>query len=276
MKYLSAADSQSYATQSTSQLRAAFLLTDLFVAGEVVLRYWETDRAVIGGIIPTDASLPLTAAADLRANYFCERREVGIVNTGAPGTVTVDGVGFPMNRLDVLYIGRGAREITFSSANSTQPARYYLLSYPAHTAYPTTLARYEAAKAAALGAAPTANERRLTKVIHPDGIKSCQLVLGFTLVQTGSVWNTMPPHTHARRSEVYLYIDVPENNAVMHFMGRPDETRHLVVRDHEAVLSPPWSIHSGAGTTNYGFIWGMGGENQDFVDMDPAPISTLA
>lgn len=275
MELIPAADVRTYGSMSTSALREAFLVTDLFQPGKLTLRYWETDRTVIGGAVPTDAPLALSAAAELRSAYFCERRELGIINTGGAGTVTVDGQRYEMSNLDTLYVGRGAQAISFASADAAKPARFYLLSYPAHTAYPTTLARYDAANAVALGAAATANDRRLNKVIHAGGIKSCQLVMGFTILQPGSIWNTMPPHTHTRRSEVYMYFSIPANAAVMHFMGKPDETRHLVVRDHETVLSPSWSIHSGAGTDSYGFIWGMGGENQDFADMDPAPIATL-
>lgn len=275
MEILPASDPRGYARMNTAELRATFLVDGLYRPGELVLKYWETDRAVLGGAMPLGAPLELSAAGELRSAFFCERRELGIINTGGAGTVTVDGQSYAFGRLDTLYVGRGAQRITFASADAARPARFYLLSYPAHTAYPTTFAAYDPANAVVLGAAATANDRRLNKVIHPAGIKSCQLVMGFTLLQTGSIWNTMPPHTHTRRSEVYLYFDVPDHAAVMHFMGKPDETRHLVVRDHQAVLSPPWSIHSGAGTDSYGFIWGMGGENQEFADMDPAPIPTL-
>lgn len=275
MDLIPAADVRTYGTMSTAALRAAFLVTDLFQPGCLTLRYWETDRTVLGGAMPTGATLELSAAAELRSAFFCERRELGVINTGGTGSVTVDGQRYELASLDTLYVGRGTRAISFASADAAKPARFYLLSYPAHTAYPTTLAPYNATNAVVLGAAATANDRRLNKVIHADGIKSCQLVMGFTILQPGSIWNTMPPHTHTRRSEVYMYFNVPPAAAVMHFMGKPDETRHLVVRDHQAVLSPPWSIHSGAGTDSYGFIWGMGGENQDFADMDPAPIATL-
>lgn len=275
MDLIPAADVRSYGSMSTSALREAFLVADLYQPGKLTLRYWETDRTVVGGAMPTATELSLSAAAELRSAFFCERRELGIINTGGAGAVTVDGQRYELGALDTLYVGRGAQTIAFASADAAKPARFYLLSYPAHTAYPTTLARYDAASAVVLGAAATANDRRLNKVIHAGGIKSCQLVMGFTILQPGSIWNTMPPHTHTRRSEVYLYFNIPANAAVMHFMGKPDETRHLLVRDHEAVLSPPWSIHSGAGTDSYGFIWGMGGENQDFADMDPAPIATL-
>lgn len=276
MNQIPAADVRSYGSMTTRALRDAFLLSGLFKPGQLALRYWETDRAVVGGAVPTRGKLVLGTARELAAKFFCERRELGIINTGAAGVVEVDGVRFELGFLDCLYVGRGSQRVSFSSRRATQPAKFYLLSYPAHATHPTTLARHSETAGTALGAPVTANGRTLYKFIHADGIKSCQLVMGLTLLQPGSVWNTMPPHTHSRRSEVYLYFNVPETAAVFHFMGKPDETRHLIVRDREAVLSPHWSIHSGAGTDNYGFIWGMGGENQDFADMDPAPINSLA
>jgi 4-deoxy-L-threo-5-hexosulose-uronate ketol-isomerase len=275
MDTLTAHDDRAYARMSSDELRSAFLVGDLFQPGRLALRYWETDRTVVGGAMPTKAALTLPAGRELAAAYFCERRELGVINVGGTGTVEVDGQRYELGKLDCLYVGRGAKKIAFRSARASQPANFYLLSYPAHTAYPTTLARHEEIDGTPLGSADTANDRVLYKFIHPGGIPSCQLVMGVTLLKTGSIWNTMPPHTHMRRSEVYLYFDVQPNAAVFHFMGRPDETRHLIVRDRQAVLSPPWSIHSGAGTDSYGFIWGMGGENQDFADMDPAPLNTL-
>lgn len=275
MEILNAIDPRTYGRMSTDELRSAFLVGDLFQPGRITLRLWETDRAVLGGVVPLHAPLPLGSDKELASSHFCDRRELGIINIGGPGSVTVDGQVHAFGQLDTLYVGRGAQQIVFASADAAKPARFYLLSYPAHTAYPTTFAAYNPANAVALGAAATANDRRLNKVIHPAGIKSCQLVMGFTLLESGSVWNTMPPHTHTRRSEVYLYFDVPENAAVFHFLGQPQETRHLIVRAQQAVLSPPWSIHSGAGTDSYGFIWGMGGENQDFADVDPAPLGQL-
>ncbi len=276
MNSITAQDDRAYARMTTEELRAAFLVPELFQPGRLSLRYWETDRTVVGGAMPTRTALTLPAGRELAAAYFCERRELGVINVGEAGTVEVDGQTYALGKLDCLYIGRGAQKVAFRSQRSARPARFYLLSYPAHTAYPTTLARHGETTGIALGSAQTANDRVLYKFIHPGGIKSCQLVMGVTLLKPGSIWNTMPPHTHARRSEVYLYFDVQPSAAVFHFMGRPDETRHLIVRDQQAVLSPPWSIHSGAGTDSYGFIWGMGGENQDFSDMDPAPIATLA
>jgi 4-deoxy-L-threo-5-hexosulose-uronate ketol-isomerase len=275
MELIAATDVRSSARMSTAELRSAFLLSGLFQPGKVTLRYWETDRAVVGAAVPTRGRLALPTAPALAAEHFCDRRELGVLNTGEAGTVEVDGRSFALGHLDCLYVGRGARQVTFASRKAAQPARFYLLSYPAHAVHPTALLRRADVAGVELGAADTANARTIYKYIHAGGLASCQLVMGVTVLKTGSVWNTMPPHTHSRRSEVYLYFDVPEHAAVMHLMGRPDETRHLVVRDREAVLSPPWSIHCGAGTTNYGFIWGMGGENQDFADMDAAPVPTL-
>jgi 4-deoxy-L-threo-5-hexosulose-uronate ketol-isomerase len=275
MNQIPAASLDSYPRMTTDELRRSFLIEGLFAPGEVVLNYWETDRAVVGGAVPTAGTLSLGSPRELAATAFCDRRELGIINLGGPGAVAVDGRRHETGHLDGLYVGRGARDVQFSSANADQPARFYLLSYPAHTEYPTTFAPFSEANGVALGSPATANARQLHKLIHPAGIKSCQLVMGYTLLKPGSVWNTLPPHTHMRRSEVYLYFDVGPDQAVFHFMGEPRSTRNLVVRNLEAVLSPPWSIHSGAGTASYGFVWGMGGENQEFADMDPAPVDTL-
>lgn len=252
---------------STGELRERFLIRGLFRAGEATLRFVDLDRVVVGGVVPTDAPLALEAPPEMAAAYFTERREIGVLNVGGAGRVIVDGEAYPMAPRDGLYVGRGSREVVFESAAGDRPARFYLVSYPAHAAHPTThLARADA-DPAELGDAATANRRRLSKYFHPGGIATAQLVMGVTEIQPGSVWNTMPAHTHARRTEVYLYFDLPPDAAVFHFMGQPDETRHLVVGDGEAVLSPGWSIHAGCGTTAYTFCWAMGGENQDFADM---------
>lgn len=275
MEIIPASDLRTYARLTTDELRPAFLASGLFLPGKVTLKYWETDRTVLGGVMPTRSRVALPAEKEVASAYFCERRELGILNTGGPGSVEVDGQSYALGTLDCLYVGRGARSVAFRSPRPTRPAQFFLLSYPAHAAHPPTLIRHAEVTGVALGAPETANGRTLYKYIHLDGVKSCQLVMGVTLLQRGCVWNTMPPHTHLRRSEVYLYFDVPAQAAVFHLMGQPGETRHLVVHDREAVLSPPWSIHSGVGTENYGFIWGMGGENQVFADMDPVPIPTL-
>ena len=264
-----------YARLNTRELRETFLLENLFAPGELKLVYWETDRAVVGAVVPGTEPLMLTATPELAAEFFCERREVGVLNLGGAGMVTVDGDVHALHAFDGLYVGRGSREVSFQSDDPAHPARFYLLSYPAHAVYPTTLIPHAQTNRIELGATAAANCRTLFQYIHEGGVKSCQLVMGFTRLEHGSVWNTMPPHTHARRSEIYLYFDLPADAAVFHFMGPGGETRHLVVRSGDAVLSPVWSIHSGCGTTNYAFVWGMGGENQRFADMDGIPVAAL-
>jgi 4-deoxy-L-threo-5-hexosulose-uronate ketol-isomerase len=275
MKTMLTVDPVRFSTMTTAEVRQNFLIGDLFQPGRLELAYWECDRTVIGGAMPTAAPLTLEAGKELASAYFTERREIGIMNLGGTGSVTVEGVAHVMQKCDVLYVGRGNRSITFSSASAQEPACFYLLSYPAHTAYPTALARKADATPARLGSKAEANERTIYKYIHPAGIKSCQLVMGYTDLEEGCIWNTMKPHTHMRRTEVYLYFDVPENHAVFHLLGPPDQTRHLVMRNREAALSPIWSIHSGAGTKAYRFVWGMGGENQEFADMDHVEIRDL-
>jgi 4-deoxy-L-threo-5-hexosulose-uronate ketol-isomerase len=264
-----------YQKLNTDELRAAFLIESLFTPGKVELVYTDADRAIVGSAVPVREPLALAADAELRAAYFCERRELGILNIGGAGSVEVDGTRFDLEKLDCLYVGRGSRKVSFSSRDGAAPAAFYLLSYPAHAQYPTTHAQRKDATPVELGTAAEANRRTIYKYIHPGGIKSCQLVMGFTRLQEGAVWNTMPPHTHARRSEVYLYFELDPNRRVMHFMGTPRQTRHLVVANRQAVLSPSWSIHCGCGTVAYTFCWGMGGENQAFDDMDAAPVEQL-
>jgi 4-deoxy-L-threo-5-hexosulose-uronate ketol-isomerase len=264
-----------YQRLDTEQLRAAFLVDSLFAPGRIEMVYTDADRAIVGSAVPGAAPLKLVADAELRSAYFCERRELGILNIGGAGSVEVDGKRFEMAKPDCLYVGRGSRNITFTSKKASQPAAFYLLSYPAHAAFPTTLARREDATAVDLGTVADANRRTIHKYIHPGGIKSCQLVMGFTQLVEGSVWNTMPPHTHTRRSEIYLYFDLPANRRVMHFMGTPQQTRHIVMADRQVAISPSWSVHAGCGTGAYTFCWGMGGENQAFDDMDPAPLEQL-
>ena len=264
-----------YPTLTTDQLRAAFLVESLFPPGRVELVYTDNDRAIVGSAVPTSSPLELTADAELRAACFCERRELGILNIGGSGVVAVDGQQFEMAKLDCLYVGRGSQNVSFTSSDPANPAVFYLLSYPAHAAYPTRLAHVADATKAELGTAAEANRRTIHKYIHTGGIKSCQLVMGFTQLQEGSVWNTMPPHTHTRRSEVYMYFDLGPKRRVMHFMGSPQQTRHLIMADRQVVVSPSWSIHAACGTGGYSFCWGMGGENQTFEDMDPAPLEAL-
>ncbi len=264
-----------YPALTTEQLRAAFLVESLFTPGRIELVYTDNDRAIVGSAVPAGSPLKLVADAELRAACFCERRELGILNIGGGGAVEVDGQRFEMGKLDCLYVGRGSQNVSFASSDAASPAAFYLLSYPAHAAYPTRLARLADAAKAELGTAAEANRRTLHRYIHAGGIQSCQLVMGFTQLHEGSVWNTMPPHTHARRSEVYMYFDVGPGRRVMHFMGVPQQTRHLVMADRQVVISPSWSIHAACGTGAYTFCWGMGGENQTFEDMDPAPLEQL-
>jgi 4-deoxy-L-threo-5-hexosulose-uronate ketol-isomerase len=268
-------DPEAVRRSTTAELRDRFLVDDLFESGKLNLRFIDLDRVVLGGAVPTTGPLSLEAPASLAAEYFTERRELGVLNIGGPGSIETDGKTFPMNRLDGLYVGRGTREIRFRSDSASEPARFYLVSYPAHASFPTAHVANEAADATELGSSETANRRRLFKYFHPDGIQTAQLVMGITEMQPGSVWNTMPPHTHQRRTEVYLYFDLPEDAAVFHFMGEPDETRHLLVHSEDAVLSPGWSVHSGCGTTRYTFCWAMGGENQVFSDMQGVAIDDI-
>lgn len=264
-----------YQRMTTEELRRHFMVENIFLPGRAALTYWETERTVLGGIVPTSAPIPLASDPALASDYFCERREAGVFNLGGSGEIIVDGRSFALAPRDAIYIGRGSRDISFLSSDKANPARYYLISYPAHTAHPTCLVPLASANRVDLGASATANERTIFQYIHEGGAPSCQLVTGMTQLKTGSIWNTMPPHTHLRRSEVYFYFDLPENAAVFHFMGAGDETRHLVLHSGQAVLSPSWSIHSGCATEAYSFIWAMGGENQKFTDMDGIKISDL-
>jgi 4-deoxy-L-threo-5-hexosulose-uronate ketol-isomerase len=269
------ADGVRYSRMNSAELRESFLITSLFEAGALRLVYCETDRAVVGSVVPLAAPLSLSAAGELRADYFCQRRELGVLNIGGTGSVRVDGATFTLETHDCLYIGRGSREVQFSSSDPGRPAQFYLASYPAHAVFPSTQARKAEAAAVELGSLAECNRRTIRKYIHPDGIKSCQLVMGFTVLEEGSVWNTMPPHTHTRRSEIYLYFDVAPEARVFHIMGRPDETRHLVLADRQAVISPAWSIHCATATRRYSFCWAMGGENQTFDDMDGVKVGEL-
>ncbi|WP_416438151.1 5-dehydro-4-deoxy-D-glucuronate isomerase [Phnomibacter sp. MR] len=259
----------------TQALIDSFLVKDLMLPDQLKLVYTHYDRVIVGGAMPVAKALSLPNHPELRADYFLERRELGIINVGGKGTVTADGKKFEVEKLSCLYLGKGTKKVSFASASKKTPAIFYLLSAPAHATYPNTLFTKEQAAPVELGAAETANKRTVYKYIHLDGIKSCQLVMGLTVLAPGSVWNSIPPHTHTRRMEVYLYFDLPEGQRLFHFMGNPMETRHLVMANNEAVISPPWSTHYGCGTTNYGFIWGMAGENLVYTDMDPAPVPTL-
>lgn len=269
------ADDVRYQRMDTDELRSSFLINNLFQKDEVTLLYSDIDRVIVGSASPVKQELTLASAEELAAEYFTQRREVGVINVGARGRIAVDGKEFRMENLDGLYIGRGSRVIEFESADQDSPALFYFLSCPAHSDFPTVHIERAKVESVHLGSQNEANERTIRKYIHPGGAQSCQLVMGCTELAKGSVWNTMPVHTHERRMEVYLYIDVPDEAVVFHFMGKPSETRHIVLRNREAVISPSWSIHSGAGTSNYTFIWGMGGENQEFGDMQHSDMAKL-
>jgi 4-deoxy-L-threo-5-hexosulose-uronate ketol-isomerase len=277
MKLLQMADAIRYPRMTTAELRETFLLDGAFVPGAITLAYVDLDRAVLGGVVPTTSALTLETYPELRSEYFLERRELGVLNVGGPGTVTVDGTAFPLGKLDCLYAGRGCKQVTFESDDPAIPAAFYLLSYPAHAVHPTKMVTFADLEAGAvhLGSVETCNKRSIYKAIFLDGIRSCQLVMGFTLLAPGSNWNTMPPHTHMRRSEVYFYFDVDPAHRVVHLMGPAHETRHLIMADKDIVISPGWSIHAGVGTKSYGFCWGMGGENQRYDDMDALTIPEL-
>lgn len=275
MRVLQMADEVRYARMSTAELRSTFLVEDLFEPDRVKLVYVDLDRTVIGSAVPLASALEIPRPPELRATTFTERRELGVLNIGGPGAVLVDGHNHVLCYRDALYIGKGEHDISFTSDDPARPAEFYLLSYPAHVLHPTVVIRAAEATPLALGQAATANRRKVTKVIHLEGAKSCQLVMGFTELERGSVWNTVPPHTHMRRSEVYLYFDLAADQRVVHLMGPGSETRHLVVANKQVAISPSWSIHAGVGTASYSFCWGMGGENQVYTDMDALPIADL-
>lgn len=260
---------------NTAELRSSFLVENLMQDDSVQLLYTHYDRVIIGGAKPVRKKIKLETHAELKADYFLERRELGVINVGGKGKVWVDGKEFRLGKLDCIYAGKGSREIIFESEDASSPSLFYLLSSPAHQTYPVQLLTGAQANPTEMGSVNTANERTIYKYIYADGIKSCQLVMGLTILKEGSVWNTMPAHTHTRRMEAYFYFDVPENQRVIHFMGQPSETRHLVIDNHQAIVSPPWSIHSGCGTSNYAFIWGMAGENYTYSDMDAVDIKDL-
>lgn len=275
MEIRPAVSRREYERMSTRELREAFVIEKLFTAGAVDLTYWETDRTIVGSVVPLASSLLLETAPELVADFFLQRRELGVINIGGPGSITVDGTKYRMESLDGLYVGRGRQSVSFASDTPTSPAKYYLISYPAHGVYLTTRVTPGEANRLELGDQETANKRTIHQYVHETGTPSCQLVMGMTKLNPGSVWNTMPPHTHSRRSEVYLYFDVPPDSAVFHFMGPQDGTRNLLMHSGQAALSPGWSIHSGCGTRAYSFIWAMGGENQRFADMDGIAIPDL-
>lgn len=275
MKTLLISDPVRYPRMTTQELRECYLADQLCQPGDIRLNYVDLDRAVVGMASPVDGPLTLTSGPELRAEYFTERRELGALNIGGSGVVHVGNARYELENLDLIYVGRGNPEIRFESKDKGAPAVFYILSYPAHAGYPVTVVRKADAEPTEIGAAATSNRRTIYKYVHAGGAKSCQLVMGVTHLHEGSTWNTMPAHTHMRRSELYLYFDVAENARVFHLMGPPEETRHIVVANREVVISPGWSIHAGVGTQAYKFCWGMGGENQDYADMDPVTIGSM-
>lgn len=274
MEIRNAANPNDVKHYTTDRLRNDFLIQGLFQPGEIKTIYSHIDRIITGSACPVKPTT-LEAGKEIRASYFLERREMGIINIGPKGTVTVDGTAYELDTKDGLYIGMGSKEIVFSSADSKNPAKFYFNSAPAHKTYPTVLIKPENCIRVELGSLEESNHRVITKYILPGQVESCQLVMGMTSLKPGSVWNTMPCHTHDRRMEVYLYFELPENAVVFHYMGEPTETRHVVMRNEEAIISPSWSIHAASGTQAYTFIWGMVGENQDFDDMDAVAMKDL-
>ncbi|MGJ8681630.1 5-dehydro-4-deoxy-D-glucuronate isomerase [Paraglaciecola sp.] len=275
MDFMFSADIRSYKNMRNDELREAFTTAPLFEAGEIKLTYTDVDRGVIAGIVPASAGIKLPTHKELAADYFCQRREAGVINIGGEGKITVDGETFPMSNKDSLYIAKESQEVEFFSTDAANPAKFYLVSYPAHRVTKTVHVPKSKAQTVELGSQETSNERTIFQSIRPGIVDSCQLVMGITELKKGSVWNTKPPHTHYRRTEIYMYFDLPEEERVFHLMGEPKEVRPLALEPGVAIASPSWSIHSGVGTTNYTFVWAMGGENQEFDDMDHLKISDL-
>lgn len=265
-----------YKRLSSDELRNNFLVDSLFKLGELNLIYTDVDRSIIGSAVPGKIEISLKGSKkETASEYFAERRELGIINIGSKGSVKVDGISYVLENKDCLYIGKGAKEIKFYSKDPADPAFFYIASYPAHKEFPVKLVSYLEAEKQSLGSLEKCNRRVINKYILPGKVESCQLVMGLTEIENGNVWNTFPPHTHQRRTEIYLYFDLKDDSMVFHFMGEENETRHIIVRDKQAVISPSFSIHSGVGTSNYSFIWGMGGENQVFDDMDSLNLKNI-
>ncbi len=264
---------------TTERIRREFLIDGLFEQGGIKRVYSHIDRIIVVGVCPADTGISLDENLDVFRNlgthYFLERRELGIINIGDAGFVDVDGKEYKLSRNDALYVGMGTKEVIFRSADAKKPAKFYCNSAPAHAAYPNKLIDIDTAKKVHLGDPEKLNVRTINQYLHPAVLETCQLVMGMTILKKGNVWNTMPCHTHDRRMEVYLYFDVPDEDVVFHYMGKADETRHIIVRNEQAVISPSWSLHSGVGTTSYSFIWGMVGENKEFTDMDGVPMDKL-
>ncbi|WP_462427563.1 5-dehydro-4-deoxy-D-glucuronate isomerase [Fusobacterium varium] len=259
----------------TERLREEYLIEDLFTSDNIKLVYSHIDRIIVGGACPHGDVLKLEGSKELGSNFFLERRELGIINVGGAGVVVLDGEEFSLNNKDAMYVSMGTKEVFFKSVDCENPAKFYLNSAPAHHKYPTVKISLEDARKVKLGSIETSNKRIINQYIHPDVCQSCQLVMGMTMLEDGSVWNSMPTHTHDRRMEVYFYFDMKEDTRIFHLMGEPKETRHIVMKNEEAVISPSWSIHSGVGTASYTFIWGMVGENQTFTDMDHVAMEDI-
>ncbi len=257
-----------YPHYDTARLREEYVIEQVFGIDEILLTYSYIDRIIVGGVIPLSKVVELGSAPEIRAEHFLDRREMGVINIGGEGTITVDGKKYELSHWDSLYVGRGAKEVTFASKDPKNPAHFYIASSPAHVHYDNKLIHLEEAEHRHLGSLEECNKRTINRIIVPENVKTAQLTMGLTHLEPGSNWNTMPSHTHDRRMEVYLYFDMKENDAVFHMMGTQRETRHVILHNEQAVISPSWSIHSGVGTSNYTFIWAMCGENQDFDDMD--------
>ncbi|MFM6948460.1 MAG: 5-dehydro-4-deoxy-D-glucuronate isomerase [Aquirufa sp.] len=275
MNYRFEASSREVSTFTNQQIREQFLIENIFHADSIELTYTIYDRMIIGGAKPVNLALELPNPDKLKAEYFLERREIGIINVGGKGKISTENEEFIVDKLDAVYLGKGTKKVIFESISKDQPALFYLLSSPAHATYPNTHLAKKEVITVTLGSLETSNHRTIYKYIHNEGIQSCQLVMGLTILEPGSVWNTMPAHVHDRRMEAYLYFDVDPAHSVMHLMGQPQETKHIWMQNHQAVISPPWSVHSGCGTKNYSFIWGMAGENKDYTDMEFSEITEL-
>lgn len=275
MKIIHQVHPHDFVSYNTQQIRDKFLLENLVVLGKIECVYTHYDRMIVGAACPAGNGLKLETYDQLKSEYFLSRREIGIVNIGGSGNISVDGETYQMEKLDCLYIGKDRKNIVFNSANASSPSKFIFFSCPAHKEYPVQLMRPSEAMPAELGSLDNNNHRTINKYIHPDGLKSCQLVMGVTNFKQGSIWNTMPPHTHDRRMEAYFYFDLADGQRVIHFMGEPHETRHLFLNNEQAIISPAWSIHSGVATGNYSFIWAMAGENMAFTDMDAVNIREL-
>lgn len=260
---------------TTEKLREEFVVESLFESGKVLLTYTHVDRMIFGGVTPAEQELTIELAEELGVNYFLERRELGIINIGDEGSVILDGVEYEMHQRDGLYVGKGTKEVIFRSKNIDKPAKFYINSAAAHHTYPTVKIDLNKIVPLEMGASETLNERKIYQYVHPNVCESCQLQMGLTMLSPGSVWNTMPCHTHERRMEVYLYFDMEADTRVFHFMGKPEETRHLVLKNEQAAISPSWSIHTGTATSNYTFIWGMCGENITYSDMNHVKMEEL-